>query len=302
MRVPGAVERGVPPRCGLVRLPQRPPLAEEVAEKEQLPTRARRCRRSDGGGQDRLSGYRGVVAGIAGGPGAGGAHGADPHLVGGQPAPAGGLHGRACRADRQCVHRPRFGEACWARPRDHYTCRSPPDLTIRRSRRFACQRALRNASFRTGHRPPHVGGHVCCAVGRGQSGRACAEPPSRPSAPRSGGGAQRRALTAVSTRARCRLRRRRPTTTSCGRRRARNPRIPALANSSPLEVIRLRGGVASRTTTDPSQPAVLLCTLPMYGSRLLFRGYGSNQRLRVVDAAMEPTARSYWTRPIWHRI
>ena len=33
-----------------------------------------------------------------------------------------------------------------------------------------CQRALRNAPFRTGHRPQHVGGHVCCAVGRGQSG------------------------------------------------------------------------------------------------------------------------------------
>ena len=32
---------------------------------------------------------------------------------------------------------------------------------------------------------------------------ACAEPPSRPSAPRSGGGAQRRALTAVSTGAGC---------------------------------------------------------------------------------------------------
>ena len=60
----------------------------------------------------------------------------------------------------------------------------------------------------------------------------------------------------------------------------------AVPGGSALEVIRLRGGVASRTPTDPSQPAVLLCTLPMYGSRLLFRGYGSNQRLRVVDAAM----------------
>ena len=40
-------------------------------------------------------------------------------------------------------------------------------------------------------------------VGKSQSGRACAEPASRPSAPRSGGGAQRRALTPVSTRARC---------------------------------------------------------------------------------------------------
>ena len=55
----------------------------------------------------------------------------------------------------------------------------------------------------------------------------------------------------------------------------------------PLEVIRLRGGIASRAPTDPSQPAVLLCTLPMYGSRLLFRGYGST--LRAVDAAMAGT-------------
>ena len=55
---------------------------------------------------------------------------------------------------------------------------------LRRTRSdHRCQRALRNASFRTGHRPQHVGGHVCCAVGQGQSGRACAEPPSRPSGP-----------------------------------------------------------------------------------------------------------------------
>ena len=40
-------------------------------------------------------------------------------------------------------------------------------------------------------------------VGKSQSGRACAEPASRPSAPRSGGGAKRRALTSMSTRARC---------------------------------------------------------------------------------------------------
>ena len=65
--------------------------------------------------------------------------------------------------------------------------------------------------------------------------------------------------------------------------------LSAATGGSPLDVIRLRGGVASRTPTDPSQPTVLLCTLPMYGSRLLFRGYGSNQRLRVVDAAMAGT-------------
>ena len=57
----------------------------------------------------------------------------------------------------------------------------------------------------------------------------------------------------------------------------------------PLEVIRLRGGVAAKTPTDPSQPAIVLCTLPMYGSRLLFRGYGSGSRLRAVDAAMAGT-------------
>ena len=65
--------------------------------------------------------------------------------------------------------------------------------------------------------------------------------------------------------------------------------LSAAPGGSPLDVIRLRGGVASRTPTDPSRPAVLLCTLPMYGSRLLFRGYGSKQRLRVVDAAMAGT-------------
>ena len=58
---------------------------------------------------------------------------------------------------------------------------------------------------------------------------------------------------------------------------------------APLEVIRLRGGIGSRTPIDPAHPAVLLCTLPMYGSRLLFRGYGSSSRLRPVDAAMAGT-------------
>ena len=65
--------------------------------------------------------------------------------------------------------------------------------------------------------------------------------------------------------------------------------LAADPDADPLEVIRLRGGIASHTPIDPSQPAVLLCTLPMYGSRLLFRGYGSSQRLRTVDAAMAGT-------------
>ena len=55
----------------------------------------------------------------------------------------------------------------------------------------------------------------------------------------------------------------------------------------PLEVISLRGGIASRTPTDPARPTVVLCTLPMYGSRLLFRGYGSSRP--SVDAAMAGT-------------
>ena len=54
----------------------------------------------------------------------------------------------------------------------------------------------------------------------------------------------------------------------------------------PLEVIRLRGGVSSRRPSDPSTPAVILSTLPMYGSRLLYRGYGTSRGLRAVDAAL----------------
>lgn len=58
---------------------------------------------------------------------------------------------------------------------------------------------------------------------------------------------------------------------------------------SPLDVIRLRGGVAARRPTDPSRPAVILATVPMYGSRLLFRGYGSSRSMRPVDAALAGT-------------
>ena len=57
----------------------------------------------------------------------------------------------------------------------------------------------------------------------------------------------------------------------------------------PLEVIRLRGGIASRRPADPSRPAVLLSTLPTYGSRLLFRGYGSSRSMRPIDAALAGT-------------
>ena len=65
--------------------------------------------------------------------------------------------------------------------------------------------------------------------------------------------------------------------------------LSAEPTAKPLEVIRLRGGVASRTPIDPSSPAVLLSTVPMYGSRLLFRGYGSTRSMRPINAAMAGT-------------
>lgn len=65
--------------------------------------------------------------------------------------------------------------------------------------------------------------------------------------------------------------------------------LAAAPAAEPLQVIRLRGGVPTRRPTDPSQPAILLSTLPMYGSRLLFRGYGSTRSMRPIDAAMAGT-------------
>ena len=65
--------------------------------------------------------------------------------------------------------------------------------------------------------------------------------------------------------------------------------LSAAPGAQPLDVIRLRGGVAPRTPVDPSQPTVILCTLPMYGSRLLFRGYGSASARSPIDAAMAGT-------------
>ena len=67
---------------------------------------------------------------------------------------------------------------------------------------------------------------------------------------------------------------------------ARLRSLAATPSASPLEVIRLRGGVAARRPTDPSTPAILLSTIPMYGSRLLFRGYGTSRTLRPIDAAL----------------
>lgn len=65
--------------------------------------------------------------------------------------------------------------------------------------------------------------------------------------------------------------------------------LSADESAPPLEVVRLRGGVATSRPTDPSQPAIVLATLPMYGSRLLFRGYGSSRGMRPIDAALAGT-------------
>ena len=69
----------------------------------------------------------------------------------------------------------------------------------------------------TGCRPQHVGAGSEAPSCKSPSGRACAERPSRPSAPRSGGGAERRVLTAASTRVRCASTVPSATTTSWGR-------------------------------------------------------------------------------------
>ena len=62
--------------------------------------------------------------------------------------------------------------------------------------------------------------------------------------------------------------------------------LAATESSSPIDVIRLRGGVEARLPTDPSKPAILLSTIPMFGSRLLFRGYGTSRKMRPIDAAL----------------
>lgn len=65
--------------------------------------------------------------------------------------------------------------------------------------------------------------------------------------------------------------------------------LSAATGGPPLEVVRLRGGISSHRPSDPSTPAVILSTLPMYGSRLLFRGYGTSRGMRSVDAALAGT-------------
>lgn len=59
------------------------------------------------------------------------------------------------------------------------------------------------------------------------------------------------------------------------------------AGASPLHVTRLRGGAElGARPLDPSQPALIFATVPMFASRWLFRGYGTSASMRPVDAAL----------------
>ena len=64
--------------------------------------------------------------------------------------------------------------------------------------------------------------------------------------------------------------------------------------NSPLEIVSLRGGLPP-DRRDPmlppsaAQPAVIVSTVPMFGSRLLFRGYGTKAGVRPMAAAMAGT-------------
>lgn len=58
----------------------------------------------------------------------------------------------------------------------------------------------------------------------------------------------------------------------------------------PLFVRRLRGGVTERRRpVHAAQPAIICATVPMYGSRLLFRGYGETRSMWPIEAALAGT-------------
>ena len=65
---------------------------------------------------------------------------------------------------------------------------------------------------------------------------------------------------------------------------------PVLTDRGPLHVVRLRGGAElGERPLNSAQPALILATVPMFASRLLFRGYGSSRSMWPVDAALAGT-------------
>jgi CRISPR-associated endonuclease/helicase Cas3 len=59
------------------------------------------------------------------------------------------------------------------------------------------------------------------------------------------------------------------------------------SDHGPLHVTRLRGSVKTGARVpDPSQPALLFATVPMFASRWFFQGYGVSTLMRPVDAAL----------------
>ncbi|MYI36372.1 MAG: type I-U CRISPR-associated helicase/endonuclease Cas3, partial [Acidimicrobiaceae bacterium] len=77
--------------------------------------------------------------------------------------------------------------------------------------------------------------------------------------------------------------------TAVGRVATALRRIAGSEDAEPLEVRRLRGGEPKTRPSLPSQPAVICSTVPMYGSRLLFRGYGTSRSMLPIDAALAGT-------------
>ena len=73
------------------------------------------------------------------------------------------------------------------------------------------------------------------------------------------------------------------------RRMAGPPLEGSPDEDDPLEVCRLRGGEPRTRPSLPSRPAVICSTIPMYGSRLLFRGYGTSRSMLPIDAALAGT-------------
>ena len=74
-----------------------------------------------------------------------------------------------------------------------------------------------------------------------------------------------------------------------GRVAGRLRHLTADGLGEPLQVRKLRGGIALGRPRDPAQPAIVLSTVPMFGSRMLFRGYGSSRSMRPIDAALACT-------------